>query len=259
MAKVLVKAGHSVSLSNSRGPETLRQQEKETGAKAANVKEAVAEADIVVLAVPTGNLQSVYSTLQASLLRSDAILLDACNYYPSRDGRVGDLDKGLPDSVWVSQNVSAPVVKAFNSIIAANIVTSARAKDSSDTRVALPVSADDSTALKTAMALVEEVGFHAYNAGALADSWRYQPGQPAYCTEPTLEELPGLLARADREKGPISRDKARGMIEKLPANYSPYTLVRLARLSVGLDRWNIRTWFAAIAFAFALSKASIKG
>lgn len=259
MAKILVKGGHSVSISNSRDPNTLRQQEIETGAKAADVKEAVAEADVVVLAVPTGNLQSVYPILQASSVRAGAIVLDACNYYPSRDGRVEELDKGLPDSVWVSQSVSAPVAKAFNNIIAANIVTSARTKGASSERVGLPVSADDSMTLETVMALVEEVGFNAYNAGPLADSWRCQPGQPAYCTEPSLEELPGLLARADREKGPISRDKARGWIEKLPANYSPYTLVRIARLSVGLDRWSIRSWFAAAAFAFALTRASIKG
>lgn len=224
-----------------------------------DVKEAVAKADIIVLAVPTGSLRAVYPVLQVSSLRQGAVVLDACNYYPSRDGHVEELDKGMPDSVWVSQNVSAPMVKAFNNIIAANIVTSAKLESSSDKRVALPVSADDGAALKTVMALVEEVGFSAYNAGPLADSWRYQPGQPAYCTEPILEELPGLLARADREKGPIGRDKARGWIEKLPADYSPYTLVRIARLSQGLDKWNITSWFAAIAFAFALSKASIIG
>ncbi|KAF2165895.1 hypothetical protein M409DRAFT_23627 [Zasmidium cellare ATCC 36951] len=258
LAKRLVKAGHTVCLSNSRGPDTLRQQERETGAKSADVKQAIAEAEIIVLAIPTGNISAFYPILRATSLRPGSILLDACNYYPSRDGRVEELDKGLPDSVWISQNVSVPVVKAFNNIIAANIFTSARTKRSAG-RVALPVSADDTAALDIVMALVEDVGFDAYNAGKLADTWRYQPGQPAYCTEPSAEQLPRLLARADRDQGPANRDKAREWIDKLPADFPPDILLRVARLSNGLDKWNVRSWFAATVFAFALLRASMKG
>lgn len=64
------------------------------------------------------------------------------------------------------------------------------------------------------MTLVEETGFDALDAGSLADSWRQQPGAPAYCTELTLEEMPAALAAADKDVLPGRRDKAMAVIGK---------------------------------------------
>lgn len=47
------------------------------------------------------------------------------------------------------------------------------------------------------MALVEETGFDAYDAGSIAESWRQQCCSPSYYTEATLAELPAALAAAD--------------------------------------------------------------
>ncbi|WP_084068811.1 NAD(P)-binding domain-containing protein [Paraburkholderia heleia] len=44
--------------------------------------------------------------------------------------------------------------------------------------------------------LVEALECDAFDAGSLAESWRQQPGQPAYCTDATRAELRSLLARA---------------------------------------------------------------
>ena len=36
-------------------------------------------------------------------------------------------------------------------------------------------------------------------AGPFSESWRYQPGRAAYCSDPTIEQLPLLLERAADE------------------------------------------------------------
>jgi hypothetical protein len=44
------------------------------------------------------------------------------------------------------------------------------------------------------MQLVDDTGFEPIDAGVLAESWRQQPGTPAYCTELSQEDLgPGAL------------------------------------------------------------------
>ena len=146
-AKQFLKAGYFVSISNSRGPQTLKLQEHESGAKAMNTEEALADADIVVLAVPMASIRALEPLVKVKIQPS-ATVIDTCNYYPSRDGRIQELDDGMPDSVWVSQTLAVPVVKALNNIIADNMVTSTREKGSAK-RVTLPVSGDDSKALDT--------------------------------------------------------------------------------------------------------------
>jgi len=56
------------------------------------------------------------------------------------------------------------------------------------------------------MELVEVTGFDALDAGSLCDSWRQQPGTPAYCTELTTNELKSALRSADRSRAPANRD-----------------------------------------------------
>ncbi|KAL7941456.1 hypothetical protein V8C42DRAFT_335185 [Trichoderma barbatum] len=254
LAKQLIHVGNSVSISNSRGPDSLYEVERTTGAKAKEIKQAVSEADIVILAVPMSGILPLQPVLQASI-RHGTILIDICNYYPSRDKNIQLLDEGMAESVWMSKTLSFPVTKALNNIIALNIAHSAKPKGSSN-RVALPVAGDDDTSVAVVMELVEAMGFDAYNAGRLANSWRQQPGQPAYCTEPTLKELVVLLSSADREGAKLKRDKGMAISQKLPPDFSPQIMVRVVRLGAGLDWWKPRSWLAAMQFAYALARAS---
>ena len=75
-------------------------------------------------------------------------------------------------------------------------------------RIAIPVAGDAGRERKLAMALVEETGFDAVDAGTLAESWRQQPGTPCYCTDLTREEMPSALAAADAARSPKRRDLA---------------------------------------------------
>ena len=72
--------------------------------------------------------------------------------------------------------------------------------------MALPVAADRDSDRQVAMALVEDTGLDAYDAGSLSESWRQQPGAPAYCTDLTREEMGPALAEAERDRLPKRRD-----------------------------------------------------
>jgi len=50
-----------------------------------------------------------------------------------------------------------------------------------------------------------------------------------------------LLKRADRGKAPVNRDNAMKVMAKLPANFPANELVRILRISAGLDKFNLRS------------------
>ena len=52
LTRRLTTLGHTVVVANSRGPETLAGLAAETGATAVPVREAVRDADLVVVAIP---------------------------------------------------------------------------------------------------------------------------------------------------------------------------------------------------------------
>ena len=59
---------------------------------------------------------------------------------------------------------------------------------------------DSQPAMDTVLRLVDELGFDAVDAGDLDDSWRQQPGAPAYCRELDAGALRRALAAADRSR-----------------------------------------------------------
>ncbi|MHA6642134.1 hypothetical protein [Mesorhizobium sp. A623] len=68
----------------------------------------------------------------------------------------------------------------------------------SSDRIAIPVAADRDKDREVAMTLVEDSGLDAVYSGTIADSWRQQPGAPAYSTDLTRDEMPDALAAADK-------------------------------------------------------------
>lgn len=193
LAKQLKALGHRVAIANSRGPVTLSQFAAETGVSAVTVEEAAGAKDLVIIAVP----QLAISDLPLGVLRANAaVVVDAGNYYPTRDGTVELVDRGSTDSEWVSSILGRPVVKAFNNILAESLA-SRGTKAGSPERVALSVAGDDFEAKNLVQDLIRALGFDAIDAGSLADSWRQQPGTPAYCRDLNATELSTALAQAD--------------------------------------------------------------
>jgi predicted dinucleotide-binding enzyme len=191
--------GHEVFVANSRGPETLQDLAKETGAKPVTVQEAAHQGQIVIVTIPLKNVPDLPKNLFEGV-SEQVVVVDTCNYYPQRrDGRIDEIEAGLPESQWVSQQLGRPVIKAFNNIFAEHLLNMGRLKGDAQ-RIALPIAGDDARGKAIVMQLVDELGFDPVDAGGLDESWRQQPGTPVYTTDHDFEGVKDALFRAKNER-----------------------------------------------------------
>jgi predicted dinucleotide-binding enzyme len=192
LTRRLSTLGHDVTVTNSRGPQSLTDLAAETGATAGTLEEAVRDAELVVVAIP---LKAV-PALPAELF-DGKVVVDANNYYPQRDGDIAELlDRSLSSSRWTAEHLKgARLVKTFNNIQAAHLMDNGRPAGAGD-RIALPVAGDDAQAKQIVMELVDSLGFDAVDAGTLDESWRQQPDTPVYGTDRDAEGVRKGLAEA---------------------------------------------------------------
>jgi predicted dinucleotide-binding enzyme len=178
LARLAVAAGHDVVLSNSRGPETLADLVAELGprARAATATEAAAAGDIVVVTVPL----KAYRQVPVEPLRGK-VVIDTNNYYPQRDGHIAELDDESTTSSELLQAhlPESHVVKAFNNINFTHLGSLHRPAGDPG-RSVLAIAGDDAAAKRTVTEFLDSIGYDAYDAGPLAEGWRYQPDTPAY-------------------------------------------------------------------------------
>ena len=201
LARRLTKLGHQVRVANSRGPATLADLAAETGATPVTVQEAVRDADLVVVTIPEKNVPSLPKGLFAGI-DPRVVVVDTGNYYPrQRDGRIEAIEKGLPESRWVEQQLGRPVIKAFNNIYARHLLERGQPTGTPG-RIALPVAGDDAAAKGIVLQLVDGLGFDGVDAGGLDESWRQQPGTPVYTTDCDAEGVRRGLSEASRERTP---------------------------------------------------------
>lgn len=205
LATKLSRAGHEVKIANSRGPETIDSEIVAAGARAVEAADVVTDIEALIISVPLSRIPAIRPLI--ANLPSDAAILDTSNYYPMRDGQIQALDEGQVESVWVTEQLGRPVTKAWNAIGAGSFEAKGTAPGDPD-RIAIPVAADREADKAIAMRLVEDTGFDAIDSGPLADSWRQQPGAPAYCTDLTRDEIPDALAAAKKDLIPQRRDLA---------------------------------------------------
>ena len=196
LTRRLTAAGHDVAVANSRGPATLADLAAETGATAVAVTQAAQGADVVIVTIPQKNVPD----LPAGLLEDAPVVVDTGNYYPQqRDGRIAEIEDGAPESAWVAAQLGRTVVKAFNGIYAAELLDGGRPAGAADRR-ALPIAGDDEAAKQVVVALLDDLGFDAVDAGSLQDSWRQQPGTPVYGASAGADGIRELLAKASPER-----------------------------------------------------------
>ena len=199
LARRWTKLGHPVSIANSRGPDSLKHLAAETGATPGTVTEIVRGAQVVVVTIPMKNVPELPREAFHQL-PDDTVVIDTCNYYPQqRDGRIDAIEDGLPESRWVEQQLGHAVVKVFNNIMASHLLNDGRSPGTAG-RIALPVAGDDATAKNLVMRLVDELGFDPVDAGNLDESWRQQPGTPAYVADRDAEGLREALMQARPER-----------------------------------------------------------
>jgi 8-hydroxy-5-deazaflavin:NADPH oxidoreductase len=192
LARHFANAGHDVAISNSRGPETLRDLEAELGdrAQAMTAEDAARFGEIVVVSVPFKN----YTDIPAEPL-AGKIVIDTNNYYPSRDGHFEQLDNDTTTSseMLAEHLPGATVVKAFNAIRWDNLRDQAKPGQATG-HLGIPISGDDPEAKQVVDDLMAEIGFDGVDAGTLAEGGRkHQPGTPAYTSGVPSEKLVALL------------------------------------------------------------------
>ncbi len=199
LARHLAKLGHRVLMANARGPESLKELAEKIGATPASVADAVQAGDIVILAIPTKAVPRLSPELFSNL-PDRVVVIDIGNYHPKlRDGRIEAIDQGQLDSPWVAQQIGHPLIKAFNNIFAKSLLEKGAPKGTPG-RIALSVCGDAPDAKATVLRLVDDLGFDPVDGGTLKDSWRQQPGTPAYCRDLDAASLRRALAEADRSR-----------------------------------------------------------
>ncbi len=166
LGKAWAAAGHDVVF-GSREPQSgkVRNLLQETGgkARAGSVEEAVASAEVVVLAVPWSAAQK---TLRAAGDLDGKVLVDVTNpLAPGMDGlSVGpDTSGGEKVAGWAP---GARVVKAFNSTGAENMADPGYG----DQRATMFFCGDDADAKGVVAGLGEAIGFEMVDAGPLSNA-----------------------------------------------------------------------------------------
>jgi predicted dinucleotide-binding enzyme len=177
-ARLAVRAGFDVVLSNSRGPDTLQDLVAELGprARAATPAEAAAAGDIVMVTVPL----KAYLAVPVEPL-AGKVVIDTNNYYPDRDGRVAELDDESTTTAELLQRHlgTARVVKGFNNIYFRHLESLSRPSGAAD-RTALPIAGDDEAAKTTVKSFLDAIGYDTVDLGPLAEGWRTQRDTAAY-------------------------------------------------------------------------------
>lgn len=194
VARLFVKAGHEVAISNSRGQESLRELVSELGNKAhaMTVQEAAAFGEMVFLAVPWRRPEALPS---ADVVRNK-IVVDAMNPYTA-EADVFELKGSTSSEETLKRLPGARLVKAFNTIYYRRLASEGRTNAPIEDRYAIFVAGDDEEAKAIVMKLIEQIGFAPVDTGSLREGGRRQePDSPIYNRPLTGRQAKSQLAGA---------------------------------------------------------------
>ncbi|MBT2655898.1 NAD(P)-binding domain-containing protein [Bacillus sp. ISL-18] len=229
ISKKLVKNGHDVKIADARGIERL--EGKELAGTPVHVEDAIKNIEVLIISLPIKALPSIRNIINQ--VGEEVIIVDTSNYYPYRDDKIEEIENGMVESVWVSNQLGRPIIKAFNNLLAYTLENEGTSEGTSG-RIAIAIAGNELSKKQLVMDVVNEIGFDAVDSGSLSDSWRQQPGTPAYCTELTKDELMIALKKANKEKAPLLRDKVMErfgelLAEKKEVEFSHKDIVNLNR------------------------------
>lgn len=216
-ARLFAAFGHEVAVSNSRGPESLRELVAGLGAKAhaMTLDEAARFGEVILLAVPWHREDALP---RPELLRGK-IVIDAMNPY-NPEGGFFDLGDSTSSEIVLRRMPGARLVKAFNTIYYEHLATRGRKDLPVEERHAIYLSGDDAKAKEVVSRLIEDIGFAPVDTGSLREGGRLQqPDSLIYNRTYTARE-----ARA------FFRNELHKLVDTLPESELAEALERLTQL-----------------------------
>jgi 8-hydroxy-5-deazaflavin:NADPH oxidoreductase len=161
-ARTLSRAGIEATISNSRGPDSLKDLVRELGPSIkAGTREQAARADIVFVAVNWTKLRAAMAGFPDWKGR---IVIDANNPVEAPLFKPADLGGRVSSEVFADIVPGARVVKAFNHLRAELLAAD---PTSDGGRRVLFYSGNDAAAKGTVAALIEDIGFAGIDLGSL--------------------------------------------------------------------------------------------
>jgi predicted dinucleotide-binding enzyme len=191
---VWAKAGHEV-LFSSRHPDKLASMLVELGprASAGTPAEAAAFGEVVLIATPFGELETIGRELGGAL--KGKIVLDACNPYPpDREAFRREIETAGVAVSTAKYLPGARLVRAFSAVDATSVEASVAGRGA---RLGVPLASDDEEALRIAERLVRDAGCEPVVVGDLAAARSFQRGGPGFranTSAPALRRRLGLQA-----------------------------------------------------------------
>jgi len=204
LTRQYTRAGHGVKVANASGIEKLKSLADETGASLVALTDVIIDADVIVISIPFFAARNLPKELFKKIDPKTTII-DTCNYYPIVSGIIQEVEDGIHESVWVSNQIERPVVKAYNSIFYRSLFHSGL-PEGHPSRIALPIAGDDRFSKRIVASLINDSGFDSYDHGTLQDSWRQEPGSPVYCTDLTLKQMKKSITIARKEFLTVRRE-----------------------------------------------------
>ena len=190
IARLAIGAGYPVTIATSGDPDdiALITELVIPGARPRWASDAIADADIVVLAIPLHR----FAELDPGLL-AGKIVVDAMNYWPASDGVLTAFEDGSADGRGSSEIVArrlagSAVVKALNHIGYHELEDRARPSGAPDRR-ASGLAGDDPAAVAAVAELTDRIGYDPVRLGGLSAGRVLQPGGPVFGQVLTVPEF----------------------------------------------------------------------
>jgi len=176
IARLAIKAGYPVAIATSGDPEdiALITELVIPGAQPRWASDAVADADIVVLAIPLHR----FADIDPALL-DGKLVVDAMNYWPASDGVLEPFEDGGSSETVAWRLAGSAVVKALNHIGYHELEDRARPPGAPD-RKAAGVAGDDPAAVATIAGLLDRIGYDPVWLESLRGGRVLQPGGPVF-------------------------------------------------------------------------------
>jgi 8-hydroxy-5-deazaflavin:NADPH oxidoreductase len=189
LGRLFAQHGHPVMFAT-RHPDRLGELVASVGpnARAGAVGEAIAFADVVVIAVPYTAVEQI-ATDHGTALAAKLVVIDVSNPIARRDGEdfVKKIEQqGGPGLAAQKMMPGVRLVRAFNAIGAGRLAELSQRQG----EIGVPIAGDDPTAIEVASALIRQLGFEPVLVGGLAMGKYLVPGTPLAGEHP-----PGELRR----------------------------------------------------------------